>query len=184
MKEKRIVVGYLEENCYILEKNGKCLIIDPGDDFFLIDKELGGLVLEAILITHGHFDHVGAVDELVDKYGVKVFDRGNLSEGINALGEFSFEVIYNPGHSSDSISFYFPSENAIFVGDFIFHRSVGRWDLETGDYSSMKKSIIKFIDRFESNPNLKIYPGHGDTTTYSKEKLCNPFFGNYEDDGK
>ena len=119
MNIKRIVVGELEENCYILEKDGKYLVIDPGDEFKKIDNEIKG-TLEEILVTHHHFDHIGALKELENKYGIKANDFKQET--------FKYEVIATPGHTSDSKTFYFPEENIMFTGDFLFYNSIGRMD--------------------------------------------------------
>lgn len=175
MEIKIIRTGFLNENCYLLIKNNECLIIDPGADFFNIKKELKNLNIVAVLITHRHFDHIGALNELINTYEVNVYDKSNLKEGSKTINSFTFETIYTPGHSSDSISFYFKNENAIFVGDFIFKNSIGRWDLETGNKKELETSLQLFIDRFKRQNNLIIYPGHGEYTTYNSEINNNPF---------
>jgi len=153
MKIKRIVVGYLQENCYILEKNGKIIIIDPGAESKKILANIDGEV-EEILITHYHFDHIGALEELKKKYHIK--------ENIFLKKNFNYEVIKTPGHTSDSLCFYFKEENVMFTGDLLFANSIGRMDLPTGSVSCMVKSIYK-IDKYSKD--IKIYPGHGDTTS-------------------
>lgn len=163
MDIKNIVVGKLETNCYILEKDNEVLIIDPGDEFDKIKNNINGKVL-GILITHNHFDHVGAVDECKKYYCVNVYDKNNLKEGLNHIGDFSFLVRYNFGHTMDSVSYIF--DNVMFSGDFIFNGTIGRWDLG-GDYDIMKESICKILN---SNINYKIYPGHGDITYLDDEK--------------
>lgn len=178
MKIEKIKTGYLEENCYILKEKDECLIIDPGSDFFLIDEKIGNCKPKGILITHNHFDHIGAADEIVKKYNTNIYDKNNLKEEKIKICSFSFEVIYNPGHSSDSISFYFKSINTLFSGDFIFAGSIGRCDLETGNYSEMILSINKILKIFKNNKDLKIYPGHGEITTLKREIKTNPYLTN------
>ena len=106
MNIKRIVVGELEENCYILEKDGKYLVIDPGDEFEKIDAEIKG-PLEEILVTHRHFDHIGALKDLEDKYNIKANEFRKET--------FKYEVIATPGHTNDSKTFYFPEEKVMFT---------------------------------------------------------------------
>ena len=160
---KRVIVGSLETNCYILERDNECLIIDPGDEFNKISDNIDKKVV-GILLTHRHFDHIGALDELTKCYGVNAFDKSNLKEGLNEIGAFEFNVVYNPGHTEDSISFIF--NDIMFSGDFIFKETIGRWDLG-GNIKDMKNSIINIL---KSNINYKIYPGHGDITFLDDER--------------
>lgn len=169
---KRVVVGELETNCYLLIKDNNCLVIDPGAEYETIVSEIDSLSCKGILLTHSHFDHVGAVNYLVNKYNVLVYDKINLKEGINNIFDFDFEVIYNPGHTDDSISFYFKEENILFSGDFIFKGSIGRTDLG-GNYSDMINSINK-IKNYDNNIIIK--PGHGEETKLGEEIKYNPFF--------
>lgn len=173
MEIKIIKVGPLETNCYVLVKDNKCLVIDPGAEIDKIVSTIENKELVGIIVTHYHFDHVGALDELKDKYKVLVFDKNNLKEGVNTIDSFDFEVIYTPGHSSDLISIYFKEKQAMFVGDFIFKENIGRCDLDTGDFNIMLKSISKIK---EYDDNITIYPGHGDSTTLAYEKENNPYF--------
>ena len=99
MKIKRIVVGELEENCYIVEKNNECIIIDPGDEAIRISENITKPVV-GILVTHHHFDHVGALDKMKEKYNIaKENDFINIG--------WDIEVIKTPGHTKDSLTFYF-----------------------------------------------------------------------------
>ena len=163
MNIKRVIVGRLETNCYILEKNDECLIIDPGDDFEKIKNNISKNVV-GILITHNHFDHIGALKDLLKLYNVSVYDKSNLKEGINRINDFEFKVFYNPGHTDDSISLIFNED--MFSGDFIFYGTIGRWDLG-GNIIDMKNSIKKILN---SKINYKIYPGHGDNTYLDNER--------------
>jgi len=172
MEIKKVEVGSLKTNCYILKKDNDILIIDPGAEFEKIKKEIDGKVI-AVLITHNHFDHIGALNELKSFYNVESYDKNSLKEGKQKLGSFEFEVIYNPGHTSDSISFYFEKDKVLFSGDFIFKEEIGRCDLPTGDY----KEMLKSINKIKKNPNdIVIYPGHGDMTTLEHEKTYNSYF--------
>lgn len=164
MNIKKVVVGELEENCYILIKDNECLIIDPGDEAEKIIKEINSNVL-AILITHYHFDHIGALDELKEKYKVPVIDYNNV--GTNTFGSFEFEIIPTKGHTADSATIYFEKENIMFCGDFIFKDGIGRTDLPTGNMVEMISSIENLLT---FNENIILYPGHYDETTIKKEK--------------
>lgn len=172
MKIDRVVTGYLEENCYILTINDVCLVIDPGDDFPFIEEKLVNDKVLAILLTHNHFDHIGAVNDIVGKYKVPVYSFSNLEEGLFNIEKFKFKVIYTPGHTKDSISFYFEEEKAMFTGDFLFKKNIGRCDLPTGDFKKMQKSIQK-IKCFPDD--ITIYPGHGESTTLGYEKNNNQY---------
>lgn len=166
MNIKNIVVGPLETNCYIIEENDKCIVIDPGDEFTKIDECIEKELI-AILVTHRHFDHIGALKPLINKYKIPVYDYSNLKEGINKIDNFTFEVIYTPGHTSDSVTYYFSKDNIMFTGDFIFFESIGRCDLPTGNFSKMQKSISKIVEYCDK---IDIYPGHGIKTTLGYEK--------------
>lgn len=166
MNIKTIKTGYLEENCYILTKDKNVLVIDPGDDYDKIKKDLSNYNLVGVLITHHHFDHIGALEELLNDYQVKAYSYNNLKEQKYIIGHFELEVIYTPGHSKDSISFYFPKENVLFSGDFLFKGTIGRMDLEGGNEHQMKESLLK-LNYF--NNDVIIYPGHGSKTTLKNE---------------
>ncbi|MDD2435380.1 MAG: MBL fold metallo-hydrolase [Bacilli bacterium] len=172
MDIKTIMVGPLQTNCYLLIKDNSCLIVDPGDDFKLIEKHLSNLRLVGILITHHHPDHIGALDELKNKYQVPVYSRHNLLEKEYHIDSFKFEVIYTFGHTSDSITFYFKEEKAMFVGDFLFKGSIGRYDLPTANYNDMVNSLNNII---KYNDDITIYSGHGPKTTLGDEKKDNPY---------
>lgn len=165
---KKIVVGYLQTNCYILIKDKSALLIDPGNEYNKIKDQLKNLNLQAILITHYHFDHIGALNSFKN---IKIIDYKHEKKEYK-IENFKFEILETKGHTSDSISFYFREENAMFVGDFIFQNSIGRTDLYTGSNIEMKKSIKKL----KTYPiNTKLYPGHGESTTLEMELKNNPF---------
>ena len=162
MNIKRIVVGPLDENCYILTKENKTIIIDPGDEFVKIDKEIEGKLV-GIIITHHHFDHVGALNELKNKYSIPIIDYQNQK----TIEPFNYEIIETPGHTGDSVSIYFKEEEIMFCGDFIFKGTIGRTDLPTGNMEEMKKSIKEILKYDE---NLILYSGHFCSTTLKEEK--------------
>jgi len=173
MKIEIVKVGRLECNCYLLDIGNKVLVIDPGDDADKIIDMIGDREVVGIIITHYHFDHIGAMDEIVNKYNVMVYDRNNMSEGENIINDFSFEVIYTPGHKEDAITIYFRKDKVMFCGDFIFKDNIGRCDLLGGNLDMMYKSInkIKEYDR-----EVVIYPGHGDKTSLGYEIDNNVYF--------
>lgn len=172
MGVKKIVVGDLLENCYIIIKDKKCLIVDPGDNSNLIISEVKDLDVLGVLVTHHHFDHVGALEKVLNKYNVDLFDY-KKKEDTYKVGPFTFKIIYNPGHTEDSVSFYFEEEKIMFVGDFIFQNSIGRCDLAGGSFSKMQESIEK-IKKYQDN--IILYPGHGNHTSLDDEKKYNPYF--------
>lgn len=169
MKVEILVLGPLDNNCYILIKDKKCLVIDPATDFEIIKEHIKDYQLCGILVTHHHFDHVGALDALKDYYKVPVIDYHNSTK----VSDFDFEIIKTPGHTADSVSFYFPSEEMMFVGDFVFKESIGRTDLETGSNADMQKSL-ELLKQY--NRNIKLYPGHGASTNLEHEKKYNIYF--------
>lgn len=173
MEIKKVVVGELEENCYVLIIGTECLVIDPGDEFIKIKEVIGDMKVLGVLITHHHFDHVGVLKEMLENYDPKIYDFHNLKEQEYKIGPFVFDVIYNPGHTEDSISFYFKDDRIMFVGDFIFLENIGRCDLEGGSFIKMKESIKRLT---EIKENITLYPGHGIKTTLDYEKRCNSFF--------
>jgi len=172
MKIYNIVTGSLEENCYLLVKGNECLLVDPGSEEKLIIQKIGRLSLKGILITHHHFDHIGALEALTRLYNADVYDSNTCSKGAYSVGEFNFDVILTPGHTDDSITFYFKSEKIMFTGDFLFKGTIGRTDLSTGNELAMKKSL-SVIKQYEDD--VVIYPGHGDFTTLKEEKNNNEY---------
>jgi len=155
MKIDRVIVGYLKTNCYIISNDNECLVIDPGDEYDKIKEVIGNKRVIGTIVTHHHFDHVGAL-----KYFDNIYDKSNLIEGMNKIGKFNFEVIYTPGHTFDSICIYFKENKVMFVGDFIFKDGIGRTDLG-GNNIDMNYSVLK-ISKY--NQDIIIYPGHGDSS--------------------
>lgn len=172
MNINTVVTGFLDENCYVLIKNNTCLVIDPGDDFQKIKDVVGDNKILAVLITHSHFDHIGALRNFLTKRSIKIFKKSNLEEKEYEVGDFKFKCIHTPGHSKDSVTFYFEEEKAMFIGDFIFKESIGRTDLPGGNSTEMKQSIEKIL---QYDDDIKLYPGHNEETTLGYEKENNPF---------
>lgn len=172
MEIKCVVTGFLDENCYLLIKDGKCLVVDPGDDFHKIKDEIGDNKVLGVLITHSHADHIGALRNFLTKRSIKIFKKSNLEEKEYSIGDFKFKCIYTPGHSKDSVTFYFEEEKIMFIGDFIFKESIGRCDLPGGSEAEMKQSIKKIL---EYPDDIRLYPGHCQDTSLGDEKINNPF---------
>ncbi len=158
MKVEIIQVGELETNCYLLDINNNVVIIDPGDDFLKIKKAIGSRKVVGLLITHFHFDHIGALEEVISYYDLH----------INQVNDkhFKYKIIETPGHTMESKTFYFEKEKMMFVGDFIFYNSIGRTDLGGSD-----KLMQQSLDNITKYPDdIIIYPGHGPQTTLGVEK--------------
>lgn len=193
---KRFVLGNIESNCYILYDNQKAIIIDPGfksDELkaFIKNEQLK---IDGIYLTHGHFDHIGASNDLRDFYQTKVYahqgDLIFLSKGThNPWGEETvvdvwiedkmtldlmdhmFLVIHTPGHSPGGTVLH--CDGIIISGDTLFYQSIGRTDLPYANTQTLYQSIQKLYDMFDDD--IIVYPGHGRHTTIGHEKLKNPF---------
>ena len=183
-------LGYLQTNCYLLEgSEGRCLAIDPGDEPERVLDALAGRTLEAILLTHGHFDHVGAVRDLVAETGCRVYlCPQELTLPVNMTGGrlfhtdsytdaaqltlagLSFTVMHTPGHTPGSVCLCFG--DVLFSGDTLFAGSIGRTDFPGSDPVQMQQSL----DRLAAlEKNYRVFPGHGESTTLDQEKRYNPF---------
>ena len=166
-----IVNGYLEENCYIIHNDKNALIVDPGSESKKIINEINKLNLNVVgvLITHYHFDHIGALEDIKKEYNIKdVIDY--KSENTIKINEFKFEKIENYGHTMDSVSFYFKKEKLMFTGDFVFFESIGKYDLEN------EYVMFDSLKRFKSfDDDITIYPGHGPSSSVGYEKRNNYF---------
>ncbi len=165
MKIDKVVVGYLQCNCYIITKGTDTLIIDPGDESEKIISMVTDKKVIGILITHHHFDHIQALEAIKTKYKVPVYDKTNLKE-YNKIGAFDFYTIDTKGHTSDSVTYYFKDDKVMFTGDFLFKESIGRTDLDTGNRLDMQESINK-IKKYD--PDIKIFPGHGESSVLGYE---------------
>ena len=191
---KTLPVGQLETNCYVVtnEETLECVIIDPGDESSVILNYLedNHLKCEAILLTHGHFDHVGAVDEIVRETGVPIYmnerdDAGShgrnyytyalpkggryFDEGdILRIAGLTFQILATPGHTPGGVSII--CENALFTGDTMFRGSCGRTDLPGGDMMEELRSLKRLC---ELPGDYEVYPGHMDSSTLERERNFN-----------
>ena len=204
MEIKRITVGNLEENCYLITEADEAAIIDPGSESEVLLEKIGacGVKLTKILLTHGHFDHIGAVCEIKERTGAKIYmHEGDakmpfdtelnlgymndekvkpfavdnyLSHGdILSIGHTEGRVYHTPGHSDGSVCFLF-DEN-LFCGDLLFKNSIGRFD--RGNLRAELKSLKFLMDNLDDN--VIVYPGHGPKTTVGDERRNNPYILNH-----
>jgi hydroxyacylglutathione hydrolase len=186
MKLHTLAVGWLETNCYIIEDeiSREAVIIDPGGDADSIAAVLkkAGLKPLAILITHNHPDHTGALAELKaatkapvwlnpedNHIGAIEVDR-DLREGDLKLNNFNFKILHTPGHTKGSVCLWL--NGWLFSGDTLFAGAVGRTDLPGGSWAELKKSLNKLSSLPEE---LEVLPGHGESSTIKLEKMANPY---------
>jgi hydroxyacylglutathione hydrolase len=199
-------VGQIAENCFLLRKDGsdRALIVDPGDEAprILEAAEELGVTIDGILLTHTHFDHIGAVAPVAKATGAPVwcpeietpvladinsfvpwpgfgpyesYDADHTVSGGEKLelAGMEIDVIFTPGHSPGHVTYSVPDETSIFSGDVLFQGSVGRTDLPGGDWATLLDSIRKLVD---SHPaETTVYPGHMGITTLGAERATNPF---------
>src|SRR5436305_4453690 len=197
-------VGPVQENCYLFRREGsdRALIVDPGDepDRLLNAIEELGVTLDGILLTHTHFDHVGAVAPVAKATGAEVWvpeiekpvladimsfvpwagfgpyeswDPEHTVEGGEKLelAGFEIDVIFTPGHSPGHVTY--AVEDALFSGDVLFQDSVGRTDLPGGDWPTLAASIQSLLDAYPDE--TRVHPGHMGLTTLGRERATNPF---------
>jgi hydroxyacylglutathione hydrolase len=206
MDVRMFTVGPVQENTFILRRDGsdRALIVDPGEE---APKLLGaldalGVTLDGILITHTHFDHVGAVAPIAEATGAEVwvpeiekpvladimsyvpwpgfgpFDSWDAEHTVMGgerleLAGFEIDVIFTPGHSPGHVTYSIPDEGAIFSGDVLFQGSVGRVDLPGGDWPTLLESLRTLVDSLPED--TKVHPGHMGLTTLGAERASNPF---------
>ena len=199
MNIKTLVLGPLQVNCYIIYVNQKCVVIDPGaePEKVMNTCEDLGLEIEAILLTHGHFDHVGGVKKLVEETNCALWmHQGDWSQKpgpmtsylyplancdftevqfcehgqvINAAG-LSFSVLETPGHTWGSVCYR--CGDALFTGDTLFAGGCGRTDLPGGDWKTIHESLKRLV---AMEGDCAVYPGHGEATTLAIERENNPY---------
>jgi hydroxyacylglutathione hydrolase len=204
MEARWLTVGPVQENTWIARQDGsdKALLIDPGDEPQKLLAALDELQTtpEAILITHCHFDHVGAVKAMAEATGAPVYCPAGevfMLEDINSfafpgltfenytpehtvkdgdklqLAGFEIDVIGTPGHSPDHVTYSIAADKAIFSGDVLFQGSIGRTDLPGCDHDTLMASIAKLLDTLPDDTG--VLPGHMDPTTLGQERRSNPF---------
>jgi len=166
MEIKRVVVGVLQANCYLLIDGGELAVVDPGDEAEKITGEIAktGAAVKFIVNTHNHFDHVGANTELENKFGIKA--KANLKEGdVLAVGREKIKIVKTPGHTQDGICLF--GDGFVISGDTLFEDGIGRTDLEGGSNGEMAASLKKLDDLIPDGAT--VYPGHGNIFKYKKE---------------
>jgi hydroxyacylglutathione hydrolase len=206
MDVRMFTVGQIAENCFLLRRDGsdRALIVDPGDEAERILGAVGelGVGIDGILLTHTHFDHIGAVAPIAKATGAPVWcpaiETAVLAD-INSyvpwpgfgpyesyeadhtvaggeqleLAGMEIDVIFTPGHSPGHVTYSIRDEQAIFSGDVLFQGSVGRTDLPGGDGPTLLESIRTLVESHP--PETTVYPGHMGITTLGAERATNPF---------
>lgn len=200
-------VGPVQENCHIVrvKDSDTAVIVDPGEEAERLLEALQALevkTLEAILITHTHFDHVGAVAPIARATGAPVYCPeletqvlANIMDYVPwpgfgpfesyeadhtvaggeriTLAGLEFDVIFTPGHSPGHVTYALPAHEAMFSGDVLFQGSVGRVDLPGGDWPTLRASIETLLESLPAETT--VYPGHMSLTTLARERATNPF---------
>lgn len=205
LKIGRIMLGICQTNCYFVYREGssQALVFDPADkgDYIYNGLKEKGFTVAAILLTHGHFDHIWGVEALKELSGVKVYayeeEREvcenasvNVSKGAGrpcivqadtylkdgeerTIEGISFKLLATPGHTKGSCCYYFEDDKILISGDTLFQESVGRTDLPTGSMSTLVRSVKEKLMPLPED--VRVYPGHGEATTIGYEKQHNPF---------
>jgi hydroxyacylglutathione hydrolase len=203
---RMFTVGPVQENCFIVrEKDApNALIVDPGDEADRLLAALDSLkieTVEAILVTHTHFDHIGAVAPVARATGAPVYCPELETEILANINDYlwpgfgpfesyeadhtvgggetlelaglTIDVVFTPGHSPGHVTYAIAGEDAVFSGDVLFQGSVGRVDLPGGDWPTLLASIEKLTSSYP--PETTVYPGHMAITTLGRERATNPF---------
>jgi hydroxyacylglutathione hydrolase len=201
MQARGFTVGPLQENCWVVAEGVQAIVVDPGDEADRLIGELDGLTVEAILLTHTHFDHVGAVAALARHTNAPVHCPASetfILKDINAyvfpgygpyepydpeetieggehltLAGLEIDVLFTPGHSPGHVSFSIPEHQLLLSGDVLFEGSIGRTDLPGGDEGTLMRSIAMLLDTLPDE--TRVLPGHMGVTTLGRERATNPF---------
>lgn len=206
MDVRMFTVGMIQENCFLLRREGsdRALIVDPGEEApkLLAAIEQLGVTLDGILLTHTHFDHVGAVAPIAKATGAEVwvpelekqvladidsyvpwpefgpFESWDAEHTVSGgerleLAGLEIDVLFTPGHSPGHVTYSIPHERVVFSGDVLFQSSVGRTDLPGGDWPTLLESIRTLVDTLPGETT--VYPGHMGITTLGAERAGNPF---------
>ena len=203
---KSMTLGMVATKCYLIinKETKEALLIDPADNALRISNviEENAYTLKAILLTHGHFDHIMALNELKKRYNVPVYAHEeeedvlkqsslNMSGMIGQIyttqadiyvkdGEhlklagLDIIVLHTPGHTKGGVCYYLPEEKVLMSGDTLFHCSIGRTDFPTGSMSQLVRSVKEQL--FVLPDDVQVYPGHDSVTSIGYEKQYNPFF--------
>jgi glyoxylase-like metal-dependent hydrolase (beta-lactamase superfamily II) len=206
MEVRMFTVGPVQENCFLARRDGadRAVIIDPGEE---AEKLLGaidemGVKLDAILLTHTHFDHIGAVAPVARATGAPVycpelevavladimayvpwpgfgpFESYDADETVKGgetleLAGMKIDVVFTPGHSPGHVTYAIAEDQVLFSGDVLFEGSVGRTDLPGGDWPTLLQSISTLLDTYPDDAT--VFPGHMGITTLGRERATNPF---------
>jgi glyoxylase-like metal-dependent hydrolase (beta-lactamase superfamily II) len=204
MDVRTFTVGPVQENCHVARRDGarEAIVIDPGDEAPRLIEAVRGLDVAAILLTHTHFDHVGAVAPLARATGAEVwcpqievpvladimrfvpwpgfgpyesYDADHTVAGGERLelAGMQIDVLFTPGHSPGHVTYSIPAEQAIFSGDVLFAGSIGRTDLPGGDAATLMRSLGMLAEALPGD--TAVYPGHMGNTTIGRERASNPF---------
>ena len=205
MDVRSFTVGPVAENCYFVRSDGasEAIVIDPGDEAQRLLGAIDELELDvkAILLTHTHFDHVGAVAPVAAATGAPVycpvievavladvmsfvppgfgpFESYEADETLAGgerleLAGLEIEVLFTPGHSPGHVTYSIPAEQAVFSGDVLFEGSIGRTDLPGGDTQTLMRTLADLVERLPDE--TVVYPGHMGVTTIGRERATNPF---------
>jgi hydroxyacylglutathione hydrolase len=196
-----LTVGPLAENCWIVRQDDRALVIDPGAEAHLIVSALKDITVDAILLTHTHFDHVGAVAPIARHTGAPVYCpemEVRVLQDINSyvfpgfgpfepydpeetvrggekltLAGLDIDVIFTPCHSPGHVCYSIADEQVLLDGDVLFEGSVGRTDLPGGDYRTLLDSIATLLNTLPDE--TRVLPGHMGETTLGRERATNPF---------
>ena len=196
---RRVICGLIQENCYIVRAEGRddCVVVDPGDDYPKLKAAIGEGRVGAVLLTHGHFDHIMAAGQMAKDFGAPVYVGAEDAEMLNDIEKcdytgmlgldradwpvidatpfdgalsacgMDFTVLPTPGHSRGSVCLYLAQEGALFSGDTLFRAGYGRLDLYGGKMGDMLRALKAL---FALPGDVAVYPGHGEATTIGEER--------------